>query len=80
MKITKEFMNSIFDQVNFRLKTELSDWLTETVRKTKHLHGSKICKEQILMELVSFLRDLNLNWSEIKDTKILKKILKERIK
>lgn len=70
-------IKTYYDQVNVRLPSELNDWLNTIVRQTKRLHGSKIPKELIIETLLRFLKDLEINWTEVKEEEDLLKILLE---
>jgi hypothetical protein len=53
------------EKVNFRLPSELNDWLDDLIKTGKRNHGHKIPKEIWVQAALELMRGLSVEWNEI---------------
>jgi hypothetical protein len=53
------------EKVNFRLPSELNDWLDDLIKTGKRKHGHKIPKEIWVQAALELMRGLSVEWNEI---------------
>ena len=61
----KFLADSTREKVNFRLPTELNDWLDDLIKSGKRKHGQKIPKEVWVQAALEIMKGLPIDWSEV---------------
>ena len=53
------------EKVNFRLPSELNDWLDDLIKTGKRKHGHKIPKEIWVQAALELMKELSVEWTEV---------------
>ena len=53
------------EKVNFRLPSELNDWLDDLIKTGKRQHGHKIPKEIWVQAALELMKGLSVEWTEV---------------
>ncbi len=53
------------EKVNFRLPSELNDWLDDLIKTGKRKHGHKIPKEIWVQAALELMKGLSVEWTEV---------------
>lgn len=53
------------EKVNFRLTSELNDWLDDLIKNGKRKHGHKIPKEIWVQAALELMKELSVEWTEV---------------
>ncbi len=63
------------EKVNFRLPSELNDWLDDLIKTGKRKHGHKIPKEIWVQAALELMKGLSVEWTEVTSIEELRKKL-----